>query len=493
VSADVYLDFLGARHSGAPLTFEPHETKVLSVTQLLGELEVSAAQAPQGGITIVQRGGVPKLIAQGKVLDPVTGFSTTLRFPSPQSQPTSTLHASGLPVGTPSRDSAFAGMGTFVPHLVARNLLPTRQSLTVTVEYPIKESAGATPGSNSGHAASASPSLEAYATAETGKVVLAPLTLGPYATQDFALDSAVSELPVPLPHCSVRIQYSGPPASLVAELASIEQEKDLVVDSKLQDEGWGWAGSGANPWHLDDETESVLFLTNMSDERAPIGFEVTANNVHYYLSELDLEPHETRAVDLRKLRDAQQPDPEKHLIPGRATDGSVSWIRIVNVPVMGRLVVIRRHGGMASNYDCCTCPCPPTLGSVSVSPSSATIVVTTAQSFSASVYFVNCNNSPKLKAWPVAWSSSDTSVATMSGSTATGQGKGTATIIADAHGCFNHSDDGKCTCTNEGDVYGTGSVYVQVPLSLKVLSVSVLPTGTTGLRLYTGLPLRYHD
>lgn len=84
-------------------------------------------------------------------------------------------------------------------------------------------------------------------------MVLPPLALGPYATQDFALDSAIGELPAPLPYSAVRIQYSGPPASLVAELASVEQNKDLVVDSKAQDEGWGWAGSGASPWHLDSQ------------------------------------------------------------------------------------------------------------------------------------------------------------------------------------------------------------------------------------------------
>jgi hypothetical protein len=127
VTADVFLDFHGSRHPSAPLSFGPHETKVLSIAQLLAELNASPTAAPQGGITILQRGGVPKLIAQGKVLDPVTGFSTTLRFPSPKSQPTSTLHASGLPIGTPSEDSPFAGMGDFVPHLAVRNLLATRK------------------------------------------------------------------------------------------------------------------------------------------------------------------------------------------------------------------------------------------------------------------------------------------------------------------------------------------------------------------------------
>jgi len=76
----------------------------------------------------------------------------------------------------------------------------------------------------------------------------------------------------------------------------------------VQSEGNGWAGSGGNPWHLDDDTESILFLTNESDQPVRMGFVLTANDVHYYLTRLRLAPHETRVIDIRKLRDAQVPD-----------------------------------------------------------------------------------------------------------------------------------------------------------------------------------------
>ncbi len=124
-----------------------------------------------------------------------------------------------------------------------------------------------------------------------------------------------------------------------------------MIDSRLANEGDGWAGSGANPWHLDEETESILLLTNMGDKDCPVGFRLQANGVHYYGTDLKLGPHETRALDLRKLRDAQRLDFRKSRIPANASDGSVLWIRLDNVLVMGRLVVLQRHKGMASNYD----------------------------------------------------------------------------------------------------------------------------------------------
>jgi len=136
VTADVFLDFLGERHSSAPLVFTPHETKTLSIAQLLGDLKTGPAQAPEGGISIIQRGPKPALIAQGKIMDPLTGFSTSLNFPDPSLQLASALHASGVPIGKPTSDSPYAGMGTFIPHVVARNLTGSPQLVTITIDYP---------------------------------------------------------------------------------------------------------------------------------------------------------------------------------------------------------------------------------------------------------------------------------------------------------------------------------------------------------------------
>jgi hypothetical protein len=301
VTADVFLDFQGDRHESAPLVFAPHETKVISIAQLLGNLKVSPAQAPEGGITIISRSPKPALIAQGKITDPATGFSTSLNFMDLSLQKASALHASGVPIGLPSKDSPFAGTGVFIPHVIVRNLTGSAQSATITVEYPGEKGPQQT--------------------------ALAPLELGPYATEDFAVDTVFGMLPLPLPYCSIRIQYSGAPGSAIAEVSSVESKGDLVIDSRLANEGDGWAGSGGHPWHLDEETESVMFLTNMGERPARIGFDVVAGGTHYYLTKLKLRPHETQAIDLRKLRDAQKPDLKGNRIPAAATDGSVIWTR----------------------------------------------------------------------------------------------------------------------------------------------------------------------
>ena len=444
VMADVFLDFLGERHAGPVLSFTPHEIKVLSVVQLLGDLKTSPAQAPEGGITIIPRGAKPALIAQGKITDVATGFSTTLNFPDPALQHESALHASGVPIGKPTSDSPFAGTGTFVPHVVVRDLAGTPQTVTVTVEYPGEDGPQQT--------------------------VLSPFALPAYSTRDVALDGAFDLLPLPLPFCSLRIQYSGPPGSAIAEVSSIEAKGDLVIDSRLANEGDGWAGSGGHPWHLDDETDSVLFLTNMGDKVTPIGCQVQANGIHYYLTDLELKPHETRAVSLRKLRDAQKPDLFGSKIPPDATDGSVVWGRASNVPVMGRLVVMQRHKGVASNYDCTLCQCGFRLGSTSLhmSPPSATIVVGGSQQFNAIADMYDCygNYYPIPVTYSSGWSSSPSSVASVSAGNVTGNAGGTALIQAAYSGCMCWSLIGYCCyCNSQGTAGGAAQVKVKPNIS----------------------------
>ncbi len=72
---------------------------------------------------------------------------------------------------------------------------------------------------------------------------------------------------------------------------------------------------------------------------------------------MNLNAPDTHVVKIPKLRDAKKPDFRGNTLLANATDGSVLWIRLDDVPVMGRLVVMQRHKGMASNYDCGgTCP-----------------------------------------------------------------------------------------------------------------------------------------
>jgi hypothetical protein len=148
-----------------------------------------------------------------------------------------------------------------------------------------------------------------------------------------------------------------------------------------------------------------------------------------------LNPNETRAIDIRKLRDAQTPDFQGNLIPASATDGDVTWIHVQQLPVMGRLLVLQKNQGVASSYQCAGCPCPSYAG-LALSPSYPSgspdpLAINSSVQFDAIAEFTTCYNPVYSDVTDDAtWTSYNAYVATVSYGWVTALGAGTAPIGA---------------------------------------------------------------
>ena len=303
---------------------------------------------------------------------------------------------------------------------------------------------------------------------------------------------------MPIAFCTIRIQYSGAPGSLIAQVSSVDERQDLVVDARTMNEGDGWAGSGANPWHLDKNTESILFLSDEGTMPARIGLSVTAGGVTYYLTELSLAPGETRAMDIRQLRDMQKPDFKGHVIPRNASDGSVTWIRLDDVPVSGRVMVISRAAGVASSYDCCVCQCPMSdTGQLTVSPAPIDLAPTGGTSASGTATLTECNQYYEYcdVTGSSAWSSGDTSVATVNSSAlVTGVAGGSTSINAKYSGTeyYWYQPQGRCVAQSI-PCSGSCTCNVQVPYFLSLVATSTYTTCTGGTGCARQLTYRVLD
>jgi hypothetical protein len=180
-------------------------------------------------------------------------------------------------------------------------------------------------------------------------------------------------------------------------------------------------------------------------------------------------------INLGSLRDAQAADCKNNKIPPGATDGAVNWVRIDNVPVTGRLVVVQRNGGVASNYDCCTCQCPLSLmgSGATISPLTGFMAVGNAADFLFTAVFENCNNVqyPYNETNYAAWSSGNTIVMTMDQTyhgEAHGLSSGTAGNQAQVSECgYYYSYLGKCYCSYQTQAtgQGQGAVGARVEIS----------------------------
>ena len=202
-----------------------------------------------------------------------------------------------------------------------------------------------------------------------------------------------------------------------------------------------------------------------------IGVDVTVGLVHYYLIRLKLAPHETRAIDLRALRDAQVPDFKGHKIPAGATDGSVNWIRLDSVPVEGRLMVIEKQQGMASSYDCTTCQCPAVFQNLGVAPGLFGMLPLNIQPMSSTATYTNCNGGNQFyydETNASAWDSSNTAAIQMDSSIhyqADGIAAGTSNVNGSYTDCsmYDSNPDFSCPCMSTFTGSGSGAGKVQKP------------------------------
>jgi hypothetical protein len=246
--------------------------------------------------------------------------------------------------------------------------------------------------------------------------------------------TACASPPTPVPYASIGIQYSGAPGSVIAEVASIEQNGVRVVGSNAVNAGNNFAGSGAHAWHLNAQTESILYLSNLGNQECPIGLRVQANGVTYHVTDLRLKAHETRAISLRQLRDAQKPDFKGHKIPAAATDGSVLWARLKNLPVTGTLDVVT-NGELVTPEQSGSCCCPANYQGLSLTPQSPILEPGATLQFAATLSTMDCNGVYYYSNWTslVTWSSSATNIATVNAPTGLLTAKnssGTTNIVA---------------------------------------------------------------
>jgi hypothetical protein len=168
--------------------------------------------------------------------------------------------------------------------------------------------------------------------------------------------------------------------------------------------------------------------------------------------------YHAHTLKLRNLGNAQRADIKGKKISASATDGSVLWLRLDNVPVMGRVAVITRHGGMASSYDCCLCGCPGQYNyTVLVPVITCPITVAVGDQIHAQVWFTPaCGGSAYYSDMTTgsSWSSTNTSVFTLNNTSPKGllTSVGVGSAFANTQGpteCHAwYMMGGVCQCSN---------------------------------------------
>jgi hypothetical protein len=425
--------------------------------------------APTSSLVRLQQSGLPgDVITQGFVLNLKTGYSSSFTMVDPKMMRSSHLAGAHIRFGQPNPSEGFPARTTFISPLLLANVSDKPVAAHVSVDYTIAEKLAITP-IDPKHADTQD---------KFSNVVVKDLTIAPGEVQRMELAEELAKLGVPTPvkEAGVDIDYQAPTGSLIGQLVSVDQTGDYSFEVPIKDPTDDTTAiESVYPWTIENDTDTVLHLKNTTGQsQRAIALLKFPDDDTYNLEPVTLEPYQTFAIDLQKVKESNKLDSGGRTFPGNATHGLLFWHNETPYSMIGRAEQVNIKSGIASSFSCGDGCCNYwSLWSYWVNPSSLTGYPGGSGSFEGRETYVDCFGA-LYQNWitnPIQWQNwrtSDSSVATASaGNSYTDSGNvsyvdsGTATINADFndmyyyYNCTNH-------CVNSSAYYGTVAPQVTV-------------------------------
>jgi hypothetical protein len=287
----------------------------------------------------------------------------------------------------------------------------------------------------------------------------------------------------PLDDAGIDVTYTGQPGTVIGRLTSFDQTGDFTFDVPVKDPlAAMMTVGGSYPWQLAGGTTTVVHLKNTINQKVEAIVQVRYNGGTYNPERIPLQPFQTVALDIGRMRDAQAPDIRGGIMPRGVESGQVEWFGMTPGSLIGRAEVATVPRGIASSFSCGgPCQCGPNFNNSSMSTCPMTGLVGDSGQLDVFETDMDCNGivyGPYNRDSVATWSTSDSSIATVSGGSCALLAAGNCGITANFLATVYNSNQG---CQPIPENVGTScSVAVQVPTSLFVRSVTTLATGTSG-------------
>jgi len=298
----------------------PHETKMVNLPQGL------IKRASAGAVSLNHNGDKGALLAMIHLWDADRGYSEAVNFTNPGGK-TTERHGAGLRLGGVDNDPLKAV-------IAVRNI--GENSTTVTATVPYSKQNG-----DSGTIALPQVSLA------PGEIKLLNTSNPQLRQNDFAT-------------AGLEIKYTGTPGSVITSASSVSRSGNHVFALPMKDPQGGLSSTGSYPWFIQDTASTVVFIKNVTDEPQDFILSVVHSEGVWRMKPRLLDPRQTIAVDLKKIRDSQEKGVDGDIMPSEAASGHISWGArgASNKKLIGRAQMVDFENGMASTYEC-QCRCPP--------------------------------------------------------------------------------------------------------------------------------------
>ena len=371
-----------------------HETKVEEIKMKNGNNSPLSAL-----VTLTHNGVVSALITTAYAINKQTGFTSNLYFYDDAKTVSNRLAGVHFRFGDANPTEGFPAGTVFKAPLVLANLGTAATTATVTVDY-----------TKNGQAKLQS--IGSFLVPSRG-------------VKEIELQSALAALGVtgPVDNAGVDIRYTGTTGTLIGQLTSASTSGDYSFDVPMKDPLISMnRTSGSYPFRLDGNYNTVLHLKNMSDKKVRAVVQVRYEGGTYHPEQLNLEPFQTVAVDIKKFKSQQTLDIRGNVFPVNVTSGKIIWTERDVASVIGRAETINLSGGIAGSFSCPWCSCPPHHGYFSmeyISPFNGFSVVGDAgYSLRGWEHLISCD---EIEAWgpywvsgyALNWSSSNAGVASI--------------------------------------------------------------------------------
>jgi hypothetical protein len=406
----------------------------------------------------LQHDGKPgAIVTTGFVLDLKNGYSATFMMHDPKLMRSSLLAGAHVRFGPLDPAEGFPDGTQFRAPLLLANVSDAPVNAHVSVDYTVQDQRKEEKEETNTKSAKSKKQPDSP-TDKVSNVAVKDLTIAPGDVQKVDLSDEMARFNIvgPVTEAGVEIAYDGAPGALIGQLTSVDQSGDYSFEVPIKDpSAIGEWPQGVYPWTLENGVVSTLHLKNFTDKRQLARVEIRFAGGRYSPKMLVLAPHQTMAVDIRKLKDSKVPDEYGHVIPAEVTHGQLWWGQRAVTTIIGRNEEVNVTHGIARSFSCGIMCCGPTSAQFQLAPGSATMSVngdawplvsqerdwTCGGGYPVNYYWTDWYDAYG------SWSSDNTSVATIVGGDSywgenpeitTGPNGGTATITGSFDWDYNY-------------------------------------------------------
>lgn len=433
INATLEVSDAAARSLGAhALAIPPHETNLFNL------LELQSAATANGGIRVTWEGHGDELAVNGGLEDPAIGYSANIPLrPLEQSAaaPAPRTYAElGLMTGAADPMMRFPVNTTFTPYSVLRNASAQTISATPTLWWM-----------QGGAARSAR---------------LPQVAIAPYHSVDLAVPALLAA--AGLAHfngeVNLALDVQGPPRQLLLAGGSVDQSGTYVFAvtpiAILES-----VGKTAGYWSTGNGDDTMVTLWNPADEGQDFAFRLFFSGGRYTLP-VHLEPRATSMLNLSDVVNSGIPDAEGNRIPAGLHEGAAELTGSLgggqHILVAMDLGTYNVQKATCGNQYCITCQ-GATTSWITADPFS--VAVTSSSQLTFKVQYHTGQQYDYTSSGT--WSSSDTSLATVSAGLVNGVGAGSVTVYASADvpdyssGCYSYAQECPIGSGQNSDTTGT--------------------------------------